>query len=180
MYSKSHRFRYLSNIFCTSNRWDRVGGAPSLSRAVFDRTSLFPTFHGPPQIEHYLAKFAQLTDIDPEAAITQRQFNAKSYFEDYHIQVDFVQLNSTDPMNTKRETVIAYVCRLRPRKGSVLLAKLTSNNIPIEHIKTINEGKDAILDDGTVIQAKDYLSPGFAGGNFLSMFGCDLNYSHGI
>lgn len=169
MYSKSHRFRYLSNIFCTSNRWERVGGVPSLSRAVFDRTTLFPTFHGPPEIEHYLAKFAELTDIDPEAALTERQFNTNSYFEDYHIQVDFVKLNPTNVINSNKETVIAYVCRLRPRKGSVLLSKLTSNNIPIEYIKTINEGKDATLDDGTIVQAKDYLSPGFPGGNFLGM-----------
>lgn len=170
MYAKAHRFRYLSNIFCTSNRWERIGGIPSLARAVFDRNALFPTFHGPPQIERCLAKFAELTDLDPELAVTERQFNKNSYFEDYHIQVDSVKLNRTNASNSNDETVIAYVCRLRPRKGTVLLAKITANNIPIEHIKSINEGIDVTLDDGTVVYAKDYLSTGFPGGNFLSMY----------
>lgn len=169
MYAKTHRFRYVSNIFCTSNRWERIGGIPSLARAIFDRTTLFPTFHGPPQIEHCLSKFAELTDLDPELAVSERQFNHKSYHEDSHIQVDSVKLNRTNAQGCDDETVIAFVCRLRPRKGTVLLSKITANNIPIEYIRSINEGKD-VIHDGDVIKAEDYLSPGFAGGNFLSMF----------
>lgn len=167
MYAKAHRFRFLSNVFCTSNRWDRVGGVPSLARAVFDRNSLFPTFHGPPQIETYLNKFAELTDLDPEVAITERQFNQNSFYEDSYIQVDFVELNRTNAPRSDDTTVMAYVCRLRPRRGSVILTKFTENNIPIEHIKTINQGKDVTLDNGTTYHAKDFLSPGFDGGNFL-------------
>lgn len=171
MYAKGHRFRYVSNVFCTSNRWERIGGLPSLSRAVFDRNTLFPTFHGPPQIERCLHKFAELTDIDPEMAITERQFNKNDFHEDAYIQVDFVELKRTNSASNSDDiTVMAHVCRLRPRKGSVILSKFTENNIPIEHIKTLNQGNDVTLPDGTIHLAKDFLTPGFPGGNFLSKF----------
>lgn len=168
MYAKAHRFRYLSNIFCTSNRWERVGGIPSLARAVFDRNTQFPIFHGPPQIELMLKKFAALTDIDPELAVTERQFNLNPFFEDSYSQVDFVNLHRHKDPNAEESSVIAYVCRLRPRRGTVILKKFTENNVPIEHIKTISNGLDVTLDDGTTYLAKDFLTPGFSGANFLS------------
>lgn len=168
MYSKAHRFRYLSNIFCTSNRWDRVGGIPSLARAVFDRTTQFPTFHGPPQVEALLRKFAELTDLDPDVAVTERQFNTNPFFEDSYGQYDFIELHRNKDPKAEKSSVIAYFCRLRPREGSVMLRKITDNNVPVEHIKTISSGSDVTLDDGTTYFAKDFLSPGFPGANFLS------------
>lgn len=170
MYSRGRRFRCVQNVFSTSNRWERIGGIPSLSRAVYDRTSTFPIFHGPTEIENCLKKFAELTDLDPDAAVNEKHFNPNAYFEDYHMQVDFVELNRKNASGRKRETVMAYVCRLRPRKGTVLLSKVTANNIPVEYIKSINQGQDFTLDDGTTIHAKDYLSEGFLGGNFLSVY----------
>lgn len=168
LYSRAHRFRFISNVFCTSNRWERCGGIPSLARAVFDRTSAFPTFHGPPQIERCLRQFADFTDLDPDVAVSDTQFNSAASFEDYYYQADFVELHRA---NGKRdginETVIAYICRLRPRKGTVILSKFTALNIPIEHMKTISNGTDVTLRDGTVLYAKDFLTAGFAGANFL-------------
>lgn len=165
LYARGHRFRFISNVFCTSNRWERIGGIPSLARAVFDRTSAFPTFHGPPEIEKCLPKFADLTDLDPDVAVTDKQFDSATCFEDFYYQVDSVQLNRA---NAAGETVMAYMCRLRPRKGTVMLGKFTANNLPVEHMKTINDGNDITLGDGTVIYAKDYLSPGFSGASFMS------------
>lgn len=165
LYARAHRFRFISNVFCTSNRWERIGGIPSLARAVFDRTSGFPTFHGPSQIERCLPKFAALTDLDPDVAVTDTQYNSAGFYEDFYYQVDFVPLKRP---NAGNETVIAYICRLRPRKGTVILGKFTAHNIPIAHMKTINDGHDIKLDDGTILYAKDYLMPGFPGGSFLS------------
>lgn len=170
MYSKGHRFRLLSNVFCTSNQWNRVGGIPSLARAIFDRNSMFPTFHGPPQIEKCLNKFAALTDLDPELAVTETQFNNQSFFEDAFTQVDFVELKSEIASRSTSTTVMAYVCRLRPRKGTLLLSKFTANNIPAEFLKFVNNGQDITLPDGRTFLASDFMSAGFAGGNFLSMF----------
>lgn len=168
LYARAHRFRFVSNVFCTSNRWERVGGIPSLARAVFDRTSAFPTFHGPPQIEKCLPKFAAMTDLDPDVAVTGTQFNSTQCFEDFYYQVDSVQLNAVGyRAAAANETVMAYLCRLRPRKGTVMLGKFTNANLPVEHLKAINDGNDITLDDGTVILAKDYLSPGFPGASFL-------------
>lgn len=171
MYAKAHRFRFISNVFCTSNRWERIGGIPSLARAIYDRTSAFPVFHGPPELERYLPQFASLTDLEPELAVSEKNFNKDSFFEDYHIQVDFVNLNRADGLrpNEKPETVVAYVCRMRPRRGSMLLSKFTTLNIPIEHIKTFNEGQNVTMEDGTVHCAKDFYAPGFDGANFLGM-----------
>lgn len=170
MYSKAHRFRYLSNIFCTSNRWDRVGGIPSLARAVFDRTSQFPTFHGPPQIEALLEKFAELTDLDPDTAVTEQQFNLNPFFEDTYGQYDFVELHRNKDPKAEKASVIAYIGRFRPRQGSIKLHKLTENDVPAEHIRTISSGSDVTLDDGTTYLANDYRTPGFPGANFLSEF----------
>ncbi|XP_055317663.1 ribonuclease Z, mitochondrial-like [Sitodiplosis mosellana] len=167
MYSRAHRFRYLANVYCTTNRWERIGGVPSLARAVFDRNTLFPTFHGPPQIEKYLNKFAELTDLDPEKAITERTFNRKDFHEDSHIQVDFVELHREHASSSDDMTVMAFVCRLQPRKGSFFLSRFTEKQIPMEHIKAISEGKNVTLADGTTYYGKDFLSPGFPGGNFL-------------
>lgn len=172
LYARAQRFRFISNVFCTSNRWERVGGIPSLARAVFDRTSAFPIFHGPPQIERCLRQFASFTDLDPDAVISDTQFNPAASFEDFYYQVDFVELKRhNDSRNgAVDQTVIAYICRLRPRKGTVILGKFTADNLPIEHMKTINDGNDVTLRDGTIRYAKDYLSPGFAGASFLSEF----------
>lgn len=171
MYSKGHRFRYLSNIFCTSNRWQHVGGVPSLARAVFDRTNIFPTFHGPPQIESLLPKFAQLTDICPDTAVSSRTFNTEPFYEDSFIQVDFVNLHRENAPTSEVPSVVAYVCRLQPRKGTLMLNKFTEHGLPIEHMKAFTNGRDVTLEDGTVLLAKDFTSPGFTGGNFLGKRG---------
>lgn len=168
MYARAHRFRFISNVFLTSNHWERVGGLPSLARAVYDRTTLFPTIHGPPQIENVIRKFAELTDINADDATTENTFNKESFYEDSYLDVDQVSLHRANAPSSEQPNVVAYVCRLRPRKGSVLVAKFTENNIPMEHIKTINQGLDVTLPDGTVILAKDYLSSSFLGANFLS------------
>lgn len=167
MYARGHRFRFLSNIFVTSNHWERVGGIPSLARAIYDRNTVFPTFHGPPQLDKCLHKFAELTDIDPELAVTEKQFNSDPCFEDSYMQVDSVPLKPTDASMAKSSTVIAYVCRLRPRKGTIILSKFTENNIPVEYIRLVNNGEDVTLPDGRTIFAKDFLTQGFSGGNFL-------------
>lgn len=168
MYGKSHRFRLLSNVFFTSNRWERVGGVPSLARAVFDRNIAFPTFHGPPQIQNYLHKFAELTDLNPELAIKKNQYNNNDFYDDAYMQVDFVELHRENASNSDNITVLAHVCRLQPRRGSIMLKKFTEMDIPVEHIRTINMGKNVTLADGTTIFAKDFLTQGFDGGNFLS------------
>lgn len=168
MYSKGHRFRFLSNVFCTSNRWERIGGVPALGRAVFDRCLQFPRFHGPHQIASVLEKFAELTDIDPEAAVSDHTFNSDTYFEDSYMQVDFVDLHRSNGPEAEQPSVMAFVCRLRPRKGTVILSKFTELSLPGEHIQAISKGRDVKLDDGTTIYAKDFLTPGFPGGNFLS------------
>lgn len=169
LYSRSHRFRSFSNVFCTSNRWERIGGIPSLGRAVFDRNSHFPTIHGPQQIENCLNTFAALTDIEPELAVSDRTFNQNTYYEDNHMQVDFVDLIRENAPTTEIPSVKAYVCRLIPRGGTVMLSKFTEDQIPVEYIKNISKGEDVTLPDGRSIIAKDFISPGFEGGNFLGM-----------
>lgn len=166
MYARSHRFKHLANVFCTSNRWERVGGVPSLARAVYDRNYHFPVFHGPPQLGQCLNRFAELTDLNPEHAIKESTFNKETFYDDFQIQVDFINLHGKNAQSAK-ETVVAYVCRLKPRPGSIIVSKLTELNIPVEQIRTITEGNDVTLGDGTVIQAKDLMSTGFDGGNFL-------------
>lgn len=156
--STRQRLRFLSDVFCTSNRWERIGGVPSLSRAVFDQTGQFPTFHGPHQIESLLTKFADLTDIDPELAIREDQFNRTPFFEDSYKKIDFLNLHRNKDPNAEEPTVMAYVCRLRPRKRTLILSKL----------RTILNGIDATLDNGTAVYAKDFLRDGFPGANFLS------------
>lgn len=178
LHARGHRFRCLSNVFCTRNHWERVGGIPSVARAFFDRNKLFPTFHGPPQLNKCLHKFAELTDLDPELAVTDKQFNSKSYFEDRYMQVDSVVLNSTDAIMAKSNTVIAFVGRFIPRRGTIILSKFTENNIPIEFIRSINNGEDVTLPDGQTILAKDFLTKGFDGGNFLSEFFFFLSCAH--
>lgn len=142
-----------------------------MARAAFDRTSQFPIFHGPPQIESLLRKFAEMTDLDPDIAVTERQFNRDPFFEDSYSQIDFVNLHRNKDASAEESSVVAYFCRLRPRKGNVILSKFTENNVPIEHIHTISSGNDVTLDNGTTYFAKDYLAPGFAGASFLSKFG---------
>lgn len=155
-------FRFLSNVFCTSNHWERVGGVPTLAQALFVRSSQFPTFYGPPQLENFLHEFAELT---------KKQFNSKSYFEDSHMQVDSVPLKSVNESRSKSTTVFAYVCRLRPHKGTINQQKLDENNIPVELTGLINhnnDGENITLHDGRAILANDFSTPGFAGSNFLS------------
>lgn len=167
LYARAHRFKHLSNVFCTSNRWERVGGVPSLARAIYDRNYNFPVFHGPPQLGQCLDRFAALTDLDPENAVRDSSFNKETFYDDFQIQVDFVNLHGIN-VPTDKETVVAYVCRLKPRPGSVILSKLNEFNLSIEQIKAINAGTDVNLSDGTVLHAKDLMSTGFEGGNFLS------------
>lgn len=135
-----------------------------MARGVFDRTRAFPTFHGPPQIEGYLPVCALITDVNA-GVVKDDQFNPKPYFDDPDIQIDFVKLNCSNPVT---DTVVAYVCRLRPQKGNVILSKFDTSDVPLEHRDAISAGNDVTLDDGTVHCAKDFMSPDFDGGNFLS------------
>ncbi|XP_031626112.1 ribonuclease Z, mitochondrial-like [Contarinia nasturtii] len=180
MYSRSNRFRYLSNVFLTSDRWERVGGLPSLARAVHDRNLLFPTIHGPPNVENYLRKFAELTDLDPDDAMTEQTFCRKPYYFDSYLEVDYVDLHRENAPASEQTNVMAFVCRVRPRKGTVIVGKFTENNIPNDYIKTINNGLDVTLPDGRIILAKDYLSPSFYGANFLIIEIPTKEYLHNL
>lgn len=157
MYSRGFPFRFLSNVFCTSNHWERIGGIPTLAQAFCDWNSRCPTFHGPPQLKHFLRQFAEHT---------KERFNSKPYYNDSNMRIDSVQLNSTDASMAKSTTVIAYVCRLRSHKQTIIRPNFTETNIPVEY----NNGEDITLPDGGTFLAKELLTSGCDGGNFLSKF----------
>lgn len=166
MYSKAHKFRFVNNIFCTRTDWERVGGIPSLARAVSDRNTLFPTFHGPAALDSCLERFAILTDLEPDQVLTDRCFNPEPYYDDSHLQIDFVNLYPTEEVS-KQCDVMAFVCRIKPKLGKFNVDKFSTLNIPIQYMKQLSHGTDVTLEDGTVINADDLRFPEFQGGNFL-------------
>lgn len=166
MYAKGFRFKFITNVFCTRNDWKCVGGVPSLARAIYDRCSQFPTFHGPPELESCLKRFASLTDLNPDAAVSERNFNADNFHDDLASQTDFVNLHS-DQKRENAPSVIAYVTRLKPRDGNIIPQKLADLNLPSKLREQLFRGKDVTLKDGTTITTDQVRARRFPGASFL-------------
>lgn len=167
MSSRGHRFRFVGNVFCTRSDWRAVGGIPSLARAIWDKNSLFPTFHGPPAIRSYLDQFAILTDLDPLAAYTENQYNHEPYFEDGCLSVDFVDLFPATDCGKLNSHVMAFVCRVKPREGRIDLKKFTDLNLSSVHLAELGKGNDIVAPDGRVVKADEMRVGAYKGGNFL-------------
>lgn len=170
MSARGHRFRYVSNVFCTRSDWYAVGGVPSLARAVWDKNSLFPTFHGPPAVANYLDQFAILTDLTPEAALTDKQFNQEPFFQDGCLDVEFVDLFPATNSGRLHGHVMAFICRVKKRQGRLNLQKFTDLNLTMENLNELNQGNDVRASDGTLLTQEDVCGYSFKGGNFLGAY----------
>lgn len=170
MSSRGHRFRYINNVFCTRSDWFAVGGVPSLARAVWDKNSLFPNFHGPPAIESYLDRFAIMTDLTPDGALNGKQFNREQYFEDATLSVDFVNLFPATESSKLNSHVMAFVCAVKPRVGKIDVGKFTELDIPSHYLQQLDKGICVTLPDGRTITPDELRSHSFRGGYFLGSY----------
>lgn len=166
MYARGFKFRFITNIFCTRNDWQHVGGIPSLARAIYDRCSQFPTFHGPSEIADCIRKFAFVTDLDPDSAVSDRQFNESNFYDDLASQTDFINLHRTDRRKDD-PNVIAYITRLKDRPGKVDAQKISRLNISAQQKEKLFKGEDVVLEDGTIFRSSEVRTMDFPGANFL-------------
>lgn len=95
------------------------------------------------------------------------------------MQVDFIDLHRENAPSSEVSSVMAFVCRLKPRKGQVILPRLTEHQIPMEFFKSICKGENISLPDGRTFEAKEFVSAEFAGGNFLGELKEHLCYANG-
>lgn len=166
MYARGFKFKFITNIFCTRSDWDCVGGVPSLARAVYDRCSQFPTLHGPPELESCIDKFAFVTDLDPKIAVNEHSFNKENFHDDINSQTDFVNLYRDQP-GTNDPSVIAYVCRLKPRDSKLVPQKITDLRLTAEQKQKLYKGERVMVDNGTAVTLEDLKTKAFPGANFL-------------
>lgn len=167
MSSRGHRFRFVSNVFCTRSDWSGVGGVPSLARAVWDKNSLFPTFHGPPALGTYLDQFAILTDLTPDVALTENQVNREPFFQDGCMEIDFVNLFPATDADRLNAQVMAFVCRVKKRQGKLNLQKFTDLNLSTNDLNELTQGNSITTSEGVLVTQDDIRSYSYEGGNFL-------------
>lgn len=141
-----------------------------MARAVWDKNSLFPTFHGPPAVENYLDQFAILTDLTPDAALTDKQFNREPFFQDGCLDIEFVDLFPATDSGRLHSHVMAFICRVKKRQGRLNLQKFTDMNLTMENLHDLNQGNDVRTPDGTLLTQEDVRGYSYKGGSFLGAY----------
>lgn len=163
----------LEHIFITQTSWSRIGGLPGLSLTIQDAGVPSIALHGPPKLDELfkaMRNFVILKHLKVEAPPCA----AGECFEDGVLRIDYVPLeDERDPSNT----VMAFVCRCKPRPGTLSLQKCLERKVPKGPLLgKLKNGESVTLENGSTVNADDVREPDDPGPIFIVIDIPSLDY----
>ncbi|XP_055837284.1 ribonuclease Z, mitochondrial [Episyrphus balteatus] len=152
----------LQHIFFTGKCWSKLGGLPGLALTAQDAGVNQLTLHGPTELNtlfQAMNRFVVLKKIQIET----RSFSSDDVFEDEVMTVNAIPLygyKDNKEESSQKSPTISYVCKLKPKPGALDLKKCVEKGVPPGPLLgLLKNGKDVVLDDGTVVKSEDVSEP---------------------
>ncbi|XP_060656136.1 ribonuclease Z, mitochondrial [Drosophila nasuta] len=156
-YEHKTRLSRLEQIFMTRNTWTSVGGLPGLALTIQDAGVRQLGVHGPPHLDTMLQsmrRFVMLKNLQMQNI----DATTSQHFEDSILSVQSVVLRSE---KQPEQSVISYICKLKPRPGALNLVKCVEHGVPPGPLLgQLKNGQDVQLPDGKVVRSVDVTEPG--------------------
>lgn len=159
--------RKITNIFITHLHGDHIFGLPGLlSSRSFQGGEDVLTVYGPPGIKQYLQTSLKISNTHLQYPLKIVELNpagGKLLMSKQWV-VDYLPL---------RHGILSFGFRITEpnRQGELLIDKLAPYDIPFGPIYgQIKNGETIVLEDGTVIEGKDFIAPEQKG-NIITIMG---------
>lgn len=136
-------------------------------------TGQMPLFHGPiTNLFKFIRRLSHLSLIGPlfKMSITSDStINEDDHVENETLRFEKIPIKNGDGDGESANIAYSYLCKLKPYKGKLSIAKTVDKRIPPGPMLTkLIQGEDITLDDGTVVTQKDVSFPDSPAFNFLS------------
>lgn len=154
----SFRLSRLENIFITHLHGDHLFGLPGLmsSRSLLDGAHPLTVF-GPPGLKRYMDTVLEISQARIEYPWQVREIGEGIVFEDEFFVVESKKLDH-------RIESFGYRIREKDRPGRLLDDRLKAAGVaPGPIYGKIKRGEDVVLEDGTVLSAKEFTAPPIPG-----------------
>lgn len=159
----------LEHIFLTRTSWKRIGGLPGLSLTIQDAGVPKITLHGPPKLDQLFQStrnFVILKQLQVEAP----ECEDGDFYEDIVLRIDYVMLrkHSVNGVTLNMESVMAFVCRCKPRPGTLSLKKCIDRGVPKGPLLgKLKNGESVTLENGTTVHPREVCEPDDPGPIFI-------------
>ncbi|KAH8370786.1 hypothetical protein KR093_004966 [Drosophila rubida] len=151
------RLSRLEHIFVTRNTWNAVGGLPGLALTIQDAGVRQVGLHGPPHLDTMLQSMRRFVVLKNLQMQTIDATNSEP-FEDSILSVQSVVLRSEQQ---PEQSVISYICKLKPRPGALNLVKCVEHGVPPGPLLgQLKNGQDVQLPCGKLVRSADVTEPG--------------------
>uniref|UniRef100_A0A3Q2CC61 Zinc phosphodiesterase ELAC protein 2 n=1 Tax=Cyprinodon variegatus TaxID=28743 RepID=A0A3Q2CC61_CYPVA len=162
----------LDNIFLTRLSWENVGGLSGMILTLKDTGVPECVLSGPPQLKNYLHAIKSFS-----GPLEDIKLSVRPYTEEMHKDETMTVCQvwpSRERRGAARDTslVIAFVCKLHPKKGNFLVAEAKELGLPVGTaaigplIKALKDG-ETIVHDGKEIRPEQVCTPTDPGPVFI-------------
>lgn len=163
----------LEHIFITQSNWSRIGGLPGLSLTIQDAGVPNITLHGPPKMDGFFEAMRNFV-ILKQLKVGTAKCCAGEFYEDAVLCVDYVPLVKG---HCDREPILAFVCKCKPRPGTLSLEKCLQRGVPKGPLLgRLKNGESVTLDNGVTVEPEDVCEPDDPGPIFIVLDIPSLEY----
>ncbi|XP_063817024.1 zinc phosphodiesterase ELAC protein 2 [Pseudophryne corroboree] len=167
------KLSHLDNVFVTRMNWANVGGLSGLLLTLRDVGRPNCVISGPPQLEKFIQAIKGFCG-PMEGLKIDLQLHTDPAYSDETMIVSQVPIcsSTTRTPNGNPSFVIAYVCKIRDRKGHFLVLKAKELGLPVgtptigQIITDLKAGKSVIY-EGKEVVASEVLGPDEPGPTFI-------------
>uniref|UniRef100_A0A669CS23 Zinc phosphodiesterase ELAC protein 2 n=1 Tax=Oreochromis niloticus TaxID=8128 RepID=A0A669CS23_ORENI len=183
----------LDNIFLTRLSWENVGGLSGMILTLKDTGVPECVLSGPPQLENYLNAIKSFSGPLEDIKLSVRPYTEETYSDDtmtvYQVPIFggfeslfpdycFLFLSLRKELDTQRTAVrdsslvVAFACKLHPKKGNFLVAQAKELGLPVGTaaigpiIAALKDGK-SIVHEGKEIRPEQVCTPTDPGPVFI-------------
>uniref|UniRef100_A0A673YQC4 Zinc phosphodiesterase ELAC protein 2 n=1 Tax=Salmo trutta TaxID=8032 RepID=A0A673YQC4_SALTR len=175
----------LDNIFLTRMSWENVGGLSGMILTLKDTGVPEVVLSGPPQLEKYVNAIRVFSGPLEEIKLAVRPYTEKQYTDDTmtkspwmlsskgHHFSHFIFISGGKARATRDPSlVVAFVCKLHPKKGNFLVAQAKNLGLPVGTaaigplIAALKDGK-SVTYEGREIHPEEVCTPTDPGPAFI-------------
>uniref|UniRef100_A0AAX7UXF1 Zinc phosphodiesterase ELAC protein 2 n=1 Tax=Astatotilapia calliptera TaxID=8154 RepID=A0AAX7UXF1_ASTCA len=161
----------LDNIFLTRLSWENVGGLSGMILTLKDTGVPECVLSGPPQLENYLNAIKSFSGPLEDIKLSVRPYTEETYSDDtmtvYQVPIFGGRTAARDS-----SLVVAFACKLHPKKGNFLVAQAKELGLPVGTaaigpiIAALKDGK-SIVHEGKEIRPEQVCTPTDPGPVFI-------------
>jgi ribonuclease Z len=143
----------VNHLFLTSNKWHNISGISGLVLNRFDSGVRELSLHG--------IDCKQTIDFCTHFDFKLKNFNYNLFeinLKSEPFSDDLIKISSV-PIISKKLITIAYICKLHPKRGVLLIDKCFQMKIPRKFVPNLQLWESVVLENGLTISPEEVHSP---------------------